>query len=117
MPQKAKRPCRYRGCPKLVDSASGYCREHEKEVSRNYDKAREVEHNKRYGYRWRKIRKRFFQANPLCVLCKAEGRYNFAEEIHHIKPLSEGGTNEDENLMSLCRRCHAKIHGAKVANV
>jgi 5-methylcytosine-specific restriction protein A len=33
-----------------------------------------------------------------------------AEQVHHIKPLSEGGSHNDENLMSLCTACHAKIH-------
>jgi 5-methylcytosine-specific restriction protein A len=30
--------------------------------------------------------------------------------VHHIVPLSEGGSNEEKNLMSLCRSCHEKIH-------
>ena len=113
MPRKAKRPCRFTGCPRLTESSSGYCHEHEKLASKNYDKARSFEHNKRYGYRWRKIRTRFFNANPLCELCELEGRYKLAEEIHHIKPLADGGTNDEKNLMSLCRSCHAKIHGTK----
>ena len=114
MPHKAKRPCRYRGCPKLVDDVSGYCPEHSKKISRNYDKfLRSPEHNKRYDYRWRKIRKKFLEANPLCERCKKAGRYTLAVEIHHIKPLAEGGTHDLSNLMALCRSCHAQVHGAK----
>ena len=32
------------------------------------------------------------------------------EEVHHILPLSRGGTNDEDNLMSLCKSCHSKIH-------
>ncbi len=114
MPQKPKRPCRYKDCPKLVSNASGYCEEHEKMISRHYDKfVRSPEHDKRYGYRWRKVRNLVMARNPFCEQCKSEGRYTLATEIHHIKPLAEGGTNDLDNLMSLCRSCHAKIHARK----
>lgn len=29
--------------------------------------------------------------------------------VHHIKPRSEGGTNNLSNLITLCRRCHDLI--------
>ena len=32
------------------------------------------------------------------------------KEVHHILPLSRGGTNNEDNLMSLCKSCHSKIH-------
>lgn len=31
-------------------------------------------------------------------------------DCHHITPLSLGGTNDDDNLMLLCRECHKKVH-------
>ena len=31
-------------------------------------------------------------------------------EVHHIKPLSKGGTNEQDNLRTLCRGCHIALH-------
>jgi 5-methylcytosine-specific restriction protein A len=31
-----------------------------------------------------------------------------AEEVHHIKPLAQGGTHDDENLMALCKPCHSR---------
>ena len=109
MPRKAKRPCRYRGCPLLTDSASGYCSEHEKIQTRNYDKSRGIEHNKRYGYRWRKLRGRFLDEHPLCEQCLSVGRYTTATEVHHIKPLADGGSNDGKNLMALCKSCHSRI--------
>jgi 5-methylcytosine-specific restriction endonuclease McrA len=40
----------------------------------------------------------------LCALCKEELNEKF--EIDHIRPLSNGGTNEKENLQALCKSCH-----------
>lgn len=112
MPQKPKRPCRYSGCPKLVNNSSGYCEEHEKIAAKHYDKfIRSPEHNKRYGYQWRKLRTRFLNEHPLCEQCRSEGKYVPATEVHHIKPVADGGKNDVDNLMALCRRCHARIHG------
>ena len=30
--------------------------------------------------------------------------------VHHIKPLSEGGTNQWCNLVTLCKKCHQAAH-------
>ena len=30
--------------------------------------------------------------------------------VHHIKPVSEGGGDEPENLITLCKNCHKEIH-------
>jgi 5-methylcytosine-specific restriction protein A len=29
--------------------------------------------------------------------------------VHHILPLANGGTNEEGNLIALCKSCHSKI--------
>ena len=110
MPKKFKRPCRFKNCPKLVDSESGYCEVHEKTASSNYNKfIRRPETKKFYNYQWRKLRARFLNKNPLCEICKSKGRYISATEVHHIKPLADGGTNEESNLMALCKPCHSAI--------
>ena len=33
-----------------------------------------------------------------------------ADETHHIKPLSEGGAHDRNNLIALCKSCHSQIH-------
>lgn len=32
-------------------------------------------------------------------------------EVHHIVPRSKGGSDDPDNLITLCQRCHAKKHG------
>ncbi len=32
-----------------------------------------------------------------------------AEEVHHVTPLSRGGTHDRSNLMALCKKCHSEI--------
>lgn len=109
MPRKPKRPCSYPNCPELVEGR--FCKKHEKEYNKNYEKyKRNTETYKRYGKAWRVIRKRYISGHPLCEKCLEENRMTKAEHVHHIKPLSLGGTNDEENLMSLCKSCHSKIH-------
>lgn len=108
MPKKPKRPCSFPGCPELVDGR--YCEKHKQEVDRHYNKyKRDPETRKFYGRSWRKIRKAFITAHPLCEECKKHGRFTPVEEVHHIKPMSEGGTHDWDNLMSLCKSCHSRI--------
>lgn len=51
--------------------------------------------------------------HPFCEKCLEEGRLTEAKQGHHIMPLAEGGDHSDENLMSLCSSCHAKIHAKR----
>ncbi len=109
MPYKPKNPCGYPGCPHLTYDR--YCKEHKSLVSKNYNKyERDPESNKRYGRAWKRIRDRYIKAHPLCEECEKQDRFIPAKEVHHILPVNQGGTHERENLMSLCRSCHNKIH-------
>lgn len=123
MPRKPQKPCKVPGCPNLTDGL--YCEQHKKikqEQSSYYERyQRDPEHGRRYGRTWRKVRARYAAAHPFCERCYSLGimtrfvdgvdEYGRQQEIHHIVPLVAGGSNDDSNLMSLCRSCHAKIHG------
>lgn len=70
------------------------------------------------NYKWQLLRAKKFRANPICEMCAAAGRVRPTEEVHHIIPV-ENGKDEAEmtrlaydynNLQSLCRECHAKVH-------
>lgn len=53
------------------------------------------------------LRLHYFKVNPEeCQMCHATDDV----EIHHIIPLAEGGTNDFENLMALCHKCHRQVH-------
>ena len=60
---------------------------------------------------WVKLRKAYRAANPLCELCKRDGRTTAGTQVHHIRPVGvwpEGGLRWD-NLANLCTKCHAKV--------
>lgn len=44
-----------------------------------------------------------------CNLCHKKG-HNIELHVHHIIPISKGGTNHDNNLIVLCQKCHQKQH-------
>ena len=109
MPRKPKRPCSYPGCANLTDGQ--YCTEHEAAARKQYNKyERSADVNKKYGRAWKRIRDSYAAAHPLCEQCLAEGKYIPTEEIHHKLPLSKGGTHDRDNLIALCKSCHARIH-------
>jgi len=66
-------------------------------------------HKKRYkdyGEDWDELSNTcLILANHTCVDCGKP-----ATQVHHIVPLSKGGTNEQRNLKALCFRCHSKYH-------
>ena len=108
MPRKPATPCSYPNCPKLTHSR--FCVEHAKIAERNYRKyERKPEIDKRYGREWRKVRARYVAEHPLCEQCQKDGQLTPTQEVHHILPLSKGGTREFDNLMALCKPCHSRI--------
>ena len=112
MPFKPKRPCSYPGCPELTNGR--YCEKHKRLINRQYEKyERDPQTKYRYNGRWKKIRDRYIRAHPLCEECMKYGRYTKATQVHHVLPLSEGGTSDEKNLMSVCNECHARIHATR----
>lgn len=109
MPTKPKRACSYPMCPKLTDGR--FCEEHQKRENKRYEQYdRNPIVRKRYGSEWRKVRAKYVRTHPYCELCFKEDRMKLVEEVHHKVPLSEGGTHDEDNLISLCQSCHARIH-------
>ena len=108
MPKRPPRPCSQPGCPALTDGQ--YCPEHRKLAAVRYNRyERDPAIQKLYGGTWPCIRARFLAAHPLCAVCQKEGRVTAADEVHHIQPLSRGGTHAEDNLMALCKECHSRI--------
>lgn len=65
--------------------------------------------SRRYGDAWRKTRKATLRGQPLCALCLVGGKVVPAVVVDHKVPLEDGGTNAQENLQPLCKRCHDAI--------
>lgn len=108
MPKQPRRPCGFPGCPNLTDGR--FCKEHAKQENRRYERyQRDPATKRRYGRAWQHIRDRYAAAHPFCEECYKRGVLTPTEEIHHIVPLSHGGTHAEDNLMALCKPCHSRI--------
>ena len=75
---------------------------------------------------WKELRIAKLRANPLCEQCIKDGEavgilggyIRSATCVHHIVPIETARTKEEmrrlafdwNNLMSLCKSCHARIH-------
>jgi 5-methylcytosine-specific restriction protein A len=52
------------------------------------------------------LRKRRLAQEPLCRECLSQGIVTEATTVDHIIPLSQGGTDTDDNCQSLCQTHH-----------
>lgn len=67
----------------------------------------------RYNREFQKMRRVVYERDGgRCVLCGA-----IASDVHHIVFRSQMGTNAADNLVCLCRECHAIAHGVKAKEV
>ena len=58
------------------------------------------------GRKLQQLREQLFRRDPLCAECKRHGRVTLARQRDHIKPLTEGGTDTEDNVQGLCVECH-----------
>ena len=67
---------------------------------------------------WRELRVAKYRANPMCELCEADGISHSTEAIHHRHPIEDSSSMAEmrmwafkwDNLVSVCRYHHAKLH-------
>jgi 5-methylcytosine-specific restriction protein A len=103
MPHSAPRPCSNRTCSGLTrNGVCGVCGPIRRGNDRSYDAHRGTAAERGYDHTWRKVRHMYLSSEPLCFDCKGGGRVTIATEVHHIIAKRNGGTNEEDNLMSLC---------------
>lgn len=68
--------------------------------------------------RWKRLRLHKLQSQPLCECCLSANKNTLATEVHHIVPVESVCSIEqmellmfdNNNLMSVCHECHARIH-------
>lgn len=71
---------------------------------------------RRYGADWDEKRKRVLRRDDYtCQRCGHKSGPHAGDEgrilqVHHVEKLSEGGSNDESNLLSLCRPCHGVQH-------
>ena len=68
--------------------------------------------------RWRRKQKAILRRDHYqCQLCKRYGRISEATIVHHKLELAEYPelAMDDDNLVSVCRKCHNKLHDEKGA--
>ena len=63
-----------------------------------------------YGYSSRR-ESILHRDNYTCQCC---GKKNCRLEVHHIKFRRDGGTDDEENLITLCKECHDGVHAGTV---
>lgn len=99
-----------RRCGELTNNRSHYCDECYKIKMCHWDRYQEKQGTQKergYSTAWRKLRKLVLSRdNYLCQECLKHGKVTPASEVDHILPKSEGGTDDKENLQSLCHDCH-----------
>lgn len=90
-------------------SGSTYCRPCKaRSVARKKLKEQERPTAAERGYDkdWRRVRGAYIKAHPTC---EQRGCQSRTEEVHHMKPLREGGERlKWSNLMGLCSYHHKK---------
>ena len=84
MPYAPLKPCAHPGCPKLVPHGRKYCDAHNAQHKGGED--RPYAYERGYDSRWRKARRRYLDAHPLCTECLKAGRYTRATVVDHIVP-------------------------------
>jgi len=105
-------------CPVVMHGNESRCPDHAKAKRKDTDLLRGSAQKRTYTYQWSLISKRFLAAHPVCgerhdgsrdavnSLCVRLGIDRAAECVDHTIPKSQGGTNDDHNLMAACRRCN-----------
>ena len=54
-------------------------------------------------------------AQGACEACSSPAPFNKSDgspylEVHHLRPLSEGGSDIVENCIAICPNCHRRLH-------
>jgi 5-methylcytosine-specific restriction protein A len=115
MPTAPSRPCREPGCGAFAipGSKHGRCRAHTTDTYRRIERRRGTAKARGYDEDWRRVRNAVLHDEPFCVVCKAVGVVQLAQDVDHVVPLAHGGARLDRaNLQPLCRECHqAKTSG------
>ena len=72
------------------------------------EKIRHWGYQKGFDYGWSSRREAILHRdNYTCQIC---GKKHVRLEVHHIIYRSQGGTDDENNLITLCKDCHSDVH-------
>ena len=91
------RPCSQPGCPELVAAGLTRCPAH--------TPARPTAAQRGYDSAWQRLRLRYLSNHYVCMIDEC---YDRATEVDHIRPLSHGGANAEDNYQALCSTHHKR---------
>ena len=57
------------------------------------------------GRKLQRLRSQLFNRDPLCVMCKAQGKVTIATIRDHVVNLQTGGRDDESNVQALCQAC------------
>lgn len=66
---------------------------------------------------WEERRKNFIEQKPFCEECFSDYSDKVILQVHHIIPISKGGSHKQDNLKVLCKSCHQSKHPYNDFNV
>lgn len=66
-------------------------------------------------HEWRSLKESLYQKQKsYCYSCYEHMSLNDLLELHHVKPISEGGKkSKRKNLVLLHKTCHTRLHSAR----
>jgi 5-methylcytosine-specific restriction protein A len=71
--------------------------------------SKETRQSRGYGKEWQRIRLIALRRDHnLCQVCLKNGFVTRATQVDHIINKAKGGTDNIENLQSICKECHDK---------
>lgn len=60
-----------------------------------------------YGAAWDRLRKQILERDSyICQPCKRRAKIVIGNQVDHIKPKAQGGTDSEGNLEAICNDCH-----------
>ncbi|MBZ7939675.1 MULTISPECIES: HNH endonuclease [Campylobacter] len=95
-------------CGRRIETHIRKCEEcnkaYKKTINKNYDLFKRNKESAKFynSSEWRKLRTIFINKNPFCFNCG-----KLAKIVDHIIPIKQGGNRlNQDNLQSLCIKCH-----------